>query len=129
MTPAVEYFVDQALWPNIFHVQLQRRFHQGRDGHMDAILLMPSRLDAVVHKSDQTSGHNCADKISVDIIGSVTDTYSATSVRPPRTLLSLIHNEQGGTQPPLASSSCASAGVRTAGTICAMGCEVSVFTR
>lgn len=52
MSSAVENFIDQAFWPDVLHVQLERRLHEAGDRHMDATLLMPSGLDAIVDEGD-----------------------------------------------------------------------------
>lgn len=128
-TSAVENFVHQPLGPDVLHVHFMRRFHQCRKCHLNAVLLMPTTLDAVVYQSHQTGGHNCTEKLAVASCGHRDATYSATSFNPLTIVSSLIHNEHGGTQPPLASSSRDSATVNVAGTMWATGCEVSVLIK
>jgi len=62
-------------------------------------------LDAVVDERDKTRCDDDTELVVRRVQGmDVSSTYSATSVSASKTLLSLIHMEQGGTHPPAAPS-------------------------
>ena len=63
----IENLINQTFGANIFHIHLQRRFHQRRYRHLNPVLLMPLSLDAIVDQGNQPRCHNGAMRISVDV--------------------------------------------------------------
>lgn len=107
VTQAVNDPINQALGTEIFHIHLKRRFDDQRECHLNAVLLVPAALDAIVHQSNQAGCNNSAKLLVFSHISTwlKASTHSATSVGPSAIFSSLMHIEQGGTQPPIASSS------------------------
>ena len=103
-------------------------------GRAFASLTIPSALDAVINQSNQPSCDNDAGTVLASMfhLSHRTDsggTHSATSSILSKTEVSLIHMEDGVTQPPLLSSSTASKGVRVSGIICATDLDVVALMR
>lgn len=128
----MEDLVNELLRPDVFHVHFERRFHERRYAHVGAALLVKLAFNGVIHQSNQTSSDDdttlVVNQCTVRVMRSMI-TYSATSVSLLIIFASLIHIKQGGTHPPLASSSCVSAVVMAAGTMWATAAVVSALTR
>lgn len=61
--PAIKDLINQALGPKVLHVHLKRRFDDQRECHLNAVLLMPAALDAIVHESNQPGCNNSANPL------------------------------------------------------------------
>jgi len=131
-TTMMEDFVNDFCRGQSIHILCQRGFYMVVRAYTS--LTAPSALDAVVDKSNESSCNNDAGNILVPMfhLSRRTDsgrTHSATSFILSKAEGSLIHIEDGGTQPPLLSSSIASKGVKFSGIICATDLDVVALMR
>ena len=127
----VEDLVNPTFGANKLHIGLARRLQERWYFHLDPSLLMPSALDAIVHESDQASRYNYTSFVRGDVAWRRgVWTYSARSFMCRLLIFSSnILNVQGGTHPPLASSSSTSAEVCMAGDMFARGMCVPFLTK